>query len=70
MIMDLIVIWCIVIPLSFACAFLWNASPVIVLLVLNADQYLKCIPAAIYGNSFRWIRQLTRTEEQERSSAG
>ena len=29
MIMDLIVIWCIVIPLSFASAFLWNASPVV-----------------------------------------
>lgn len=63
MIMDLIVIWGIVIPLSFACAFRWNASPVIVLLVLNADQYLKCIPAALYGNSFRWIRSLTRTQE-------
>ncbi len=70
MIMDLIVIWCIVIPLSFASAFLWNASPVVVLLVLNSDQYLKCIPAAFYGNSFRWIRQLTRPVEQDESSAG
>ncbi len=65
MVMDLIVIWGIVIPLSFASAFLWNASPVVVLLVLNADQYLKCIPAAIYGNSFRWIRQLTRPGGEE-----
>ena len=70
MIMDLIVIWCIVIPLSFACAFLWDASPVIVLLMLNADQYLKCIPAAIYGNSFRWIRSLTRTDERNEPSPG
>lgn len=70
MIMDIIVIWGIVIPLSFASAFLWNASPVVVLLVLNADQYLKCIPAAIYGNSFRWIRQLTRPAEKGETSAG
>ena len=70
MVMDLIVIWGIVIPLSFASAFLWNASPVVVLLVLNADQYLKCIPAAVYGNSFRWIRQLTRPGGEEESSAG
>ncbi|MCI9338880.1 MAG: MATE family efflux transporter [Lachnospiraceae bacterium] len=70
MIMDLIVIWCIVIPLSFASAFLWNASPVVVLLVLNADQYLKCIPAAVYGNSFRWIRLLTRPADEDESSAG
>ena len=70
MVMDLIVIWGIVIPLSFASAFLWNASLVVVLLVLNADQYLKCIPAAVYGNSFRWIRQLTRPGGEEESSAG
>lgn len=70
MVMDLIVIWGIVIPLSFASAFLWNASPVVVLLVLNADQYLKCIPAAVYGNSFRWIRLLTRPGGEEESSAG
>ncbi len=70
MIMDLIVIWGIVIPLSFACAFRWNASPVIVLLMLNADQYLKCIPAAVYGNSFRWIRQLTRSTREDEASEG
>lgn len=61
MIMDILVIWGFVIPLSFACAFLWKASPAIVLLVLNSDQYLKCIPAAVYGNSYRWVRSLTRT---------
>ena len=58
--MDLIFIWGFVIPMSFACAFKWNASPVIVLLMLNSDQYLKCIPAAIYGNSYRWVHRLTR----------
>ena len=58
--MDLIFIWGFVIPMSFACAFRWNASPVIVLLMLNSDQYLKCIPAAIYGNSYRWVHRLTR----------
>lgn len=62
MVMDVIVIWCFVVPLSLACAFLWNASPVIVLLALNSDQYLKCIPAAVYGNSYRWVRSLTRNE--------
>lgn len=60
MILDLIAIWGFVIPLSFLCAFRWNASPTVVLLMLNADQYLKCIPAAIYGNSYRWVRQWTR----------
>lgn len=60
LIMDIIAIWGFVIPLSFLCAFKWNASPVIVLLMLNSDQYLKCIPAAIHGNSYRWVHKLTR----------
>lgn len=60
LIMDLIAIWGFVIPMSFACAFAWNASPVIVLLMLNSDQYFKCIPAAIHGNSYRWVKKLTK----------
>ncbi len=60
LVMDLIAIWCFVMPLSLLCAFRWNASPVIVLLMLNADQYLKCIPAAIHCNSYRWVKKLTR----------
>lgn len=64
LIMDMIAIWGFVIPMSFACAFVWNASPVVVLLMLNSDQYLKCIPAAIYGNSYRWVKKLTREDEQ------
>ncbi len=62
LVMDLVSIWGIVIPLSFACAFWFHASPVIVLLSLNSDQYFKCIPAAIYGNSYRWVRNLTRRD--------
>lgn len=60
MVMDISVIWGVVIPLSLACAFCWNAPPAVVLLMLNHDQYLKCIPAALYGNSYRWVRSLTR----------
>lgn len=60
LIIDLVMIWGIVVPLSFVCAFYFHASPIIVLITLNCDQYLKCIPAAIYGNSYRWVRNLTR----------
>lgn len=60
MFLDMGFIWGFVIPMSFACAFKWHASPVIVLLMLNSDQYLKCIPAAIYGNSYRWVHRLTK----------
>lgn len=63
MIMDFVAIWCVCVPLSLLAAFVFKLSPVAVLILLNCDQYLKCIPAAIYGNSYRWVKNLTRTKE-------
>ncbi len=61
-ILDLVSIWCIVLPVSYCAAFVWGLSPVIVVMCLNADQVFKCIPAAIYVNSYRWVRTLTRDD--------
>lgn len=58
-IMDLISIWCIVIPVSFAMAFVFNASPVVVVCCLNADQIFKCVPAFLEANYGNWIRKIT-----------
>lgn len=60
MIVDLISIWCIVLPLSFLAAFVWKLSPVIVIMLLNSDQVFKCIPAFIRVNTYKWVRRLTR----------
>ena len=60
LIVDLFVIWGFAIPMSFLCAFKWNASPIIVMLMLNSDQYMKCVTSAVYCNSYRWIKNLTR----------
>lgn len=57
---DLIHIWGLVIPLSLAAAFLLGWPPVAVLFCLNLDQLLKCIPAAIKANRYRWMKKLTR----------
>lgn len=62
LIVDTVGIWVIGLPLSFISAFVWKSSPVVVLLFLNIDQFLKCIPAFIYGNSYRWVRSLTKNE--------
>lgn len=58
--MDLISIWCIVIPVSFFMAFVVQAPPAVVVCCLNADQIFKCIPAFIKSNYGNWIRELTR----------
>lgn len=58
--MDLISIWCIVLPLSFIMAFIVKASPAVVVCCLNADQIFKCVPAFMKANYGKWIRELTR----------
>lgn len=60
--MDLISIWCIVLPLSFFMAFVMHASPTAVVWCLNADQIFKCVPAFLESNYGNWIRKLTRDE--------
>ena len=56
--LDLISIWCIVIPVSFLAAFVFDASPAIVVCCLNADQVFKCIPAYIKVNHCSWIKKI------------
>ncbi|MCI8524778.1 MAG: MATE family efflux transporter [Oscillospiraceae bacterium] len=59
-ILDLISIWCIVLPVSYLAAFVWNWPAIAVVMCLNADQVFKCVPAAIRANRYHWIKQLTR----------
>lgn len=58
--LDLISIWCIVIPLSFVMAFVVKASPIVVVWCLNLDQLFKCVPAFLKVNYGNWIKKLTR----------
>ena len=57
--MDIISIWCIVLPVSFMAAFVWKWHPIAVIACLNSDQIFKSIPAIIKCNRFNWIKKLT-----------
>ncbi len=57
--LDLISIWGIVLPASFAAAFLLKFSPVAVVCCLNADQIFKCVPVFIKVNYGHWMKKLT-----------
>lgn len=57
--LDLISIWCIVLPISFFMAFVVEASPIVVVCCLNADQVFKCVPAFIKVNYGKWVKRLT-----------
>ena len=58
--LDIVSIWCIVIPVSWAAAFVFHASPVVVVWLLNADQIFKAVPAFLKCNFGHWARKLTR----------
>ena len=59
LITDTISIWGIVLPLSYAAAFLWKLPPVVVIAALNADQIFKCVPAFFKVNFGKWIHVFT-----------
>ena len=57
---DTIFMWCLVLPISAAAAFLLQLSPAVVFICLKSDQILKCLVAVVKVNRFRWIRTLAR----------
>lgn len=57
---NLISTWVIVMPLSFAAAFWWKLPVFWVVFLLNSDQLFKCVPVAVWANSYKWVHVLTR----------
>ena len=51
---------CIFVPLACLAGLVWKWSPVAVIVLVNLDQFLKCIPAGIRVNRYKWVRKLTR----------
>ena len=64
MINDLATIWGVVVPLSLLAAFVLKWPPAAVVLCLNSDQLIKCAAGAVKVNRYRWIRQLTRPQQE------
>lgn len=56
--LDLISIWCIVLPISYLAAFVFKAPAEIIILLLNSDQIFKGIPAYIRTHNDRWYQRI------------
>lgn len=50
----------IVMPLSCYMAFVAGASPAVVVICLNIDQFIKCVPVFLKVNYGSWMKKLTR----------
>jgi Na+-driven multidrug efflux pump len=61
--MNMISTWCIVMPLSFMAAFWWKLPVEWVVVVIQSDQIFKGLPTFIRMRSYKWIKKLTRAQE-------
>ena len=57
---DVIVMWVIIIPLAYLCAFVWRVSPMILYLVICSDEFFKIPVAIIRFRQYRWLKNITR----------
>ncbi len=57
---NMISTWGIVMPLSFAAAFLWKWPVPAVVMCIQSDQIFKGIPIFLRFRSYKWIHKLTR----------
>ena len=57
---DVIVMWFIIIPLAWLCAFVWQVSPIILYIVICFDEAIKTPIAIIRFRQYRWLNNITR----------
>lgn len=61
--MNLISMWCILIPFAWLSAFVFRCPVIMVFFLLKWDQLYKIIPVAIRLKSGKWIKKVTRLNE-------
>ncbi len=57
--MNLVSVWLIVMPLSFAAAFWWKWPVEAVVLCVQSDQIFKGLPTFLRFRSYKWMKKLT-----------
>lgn len=60
MICDIIVMWCISVPLGFLCAFVLNLPPMVVYFILCLDEFWKIPAVYVHYKKFGWLKDITR----------
>ncbi len=57
---DIIFMWCMVLPLAFLSAFVFQWPVPVTFFILKSDQITKCLVAVVKVNRYKWIKSLTR----------
>ena len=61
LILDTVAI-CTFIPLAWLGGLVWHWPAIAVIVCVNIDQFLKCFPAVIRVNGYKWVHKLTRDD--------
>lgn len=61
-ILDTITMWLIVLPLSYAAAFIFRWPAGMIYMFLNLDEFVKMVPSALRMRRYRWLKNLTISE--------
>jgi putative MATE family efflux protein len=60
---NIIVMWGISIPLAFMAVYWWRLGPEWIVIFIQSEQFIKCIPAFIRVRQYnKWIRNLTEPD--------
>lgn len=66
--MNVLFMWVLAIPLSFLGLYVWHLGPEWIVIFMQSDQLLKCIPAAIRLRQYdKWIHVLAKDEGESAS---
>lgn len=57
---DFVVMWGIIVPLGYICAFVWHLHPIILYAVLSLDEVIKLPAAVIRYRKYKWLKNITR----------
>lgn len=57
---DTLVMWGIILPLSYACAFVWKVNPILLYAVISLDEIIKLPVALIRYRQYKWLKNITR----------
>lgn len=61
--MNLISMWCIIVPGAWLAAFVFKWSPLIVFFLLKWDQLYKTFPVVIRLRGWKWVKKVTRPDD-------
>jgi len=57
---DTIVMWGIILPLSYLSAFVWHLDPVLLYVVISLDEIIKLPVALVRYRQYKWLKNITR----------